>query len=226
MSEVRTEPEAHILAERHREREFVAFGLPLNLQVLGFIEESPRTRYLILMLPAFGLMMQVDNRPLRWLSALVVSAICFDLVRSVNPRWRWSDAGGANRHLFVGRMESLPLRGWLRKTPRDTWPWETYLQQPIWDPNMGQIECDFRYEDSTASAGCETVFRIQRKPKRIPRGIPGDALAKWHGTFRVLADARLHPDTMEALVERFVLKKNDLAARAYLINRELDGGKT
>lgn len=216
---------AELLAARLREREFVAYGLPLNLQVLGFLQSGFDVAAVALL--AIGWLLQMAGLLSKQahLSLLGLTGILVGGHRILRQRywWQWIGPDGSNRHRFVVRPE--PVVWWKHLSvihPNNPDVWTEFLLQPIVDPHLGELRCDFHSSDASAWRENEVVFRIQAKPQQIPKKVERNSLRTWKGERRVLADPLLHPDTIEALVERYVLSGNETAMRNYKINRHFE----
>ncbi|MBV6458280.1 MAG: hypothetical protein HONBIEJF_01406 [Fimbriimonadaceae bacterium] len=219
-------PEAlQLLAEKLREREFAAYGLPLNLQVLGYLGSAiplPALYALVLffILHVFGIVLR---HPYVGFFGLTGEIFCLYWIITRRKRLLWIGVDGSNRHPFAVHAE--PVAWWRHLAVvhlTNEVVWTEFLVQPIMDPNLGELQCNFIKDEPAAWSGQELVFRIQNKPTQLPAKVEPASLKAWKGERRVLADPRLHPDTVEALVERYVLTRDEGAKRNYMINRHFE----
>lgn len=126
--------------------------------------------------------------------------------------FRWVNADGTNSHHFVSpapmRMAAFEVRI------------HSFRNEEIDDPHLGTLATLYTEKTWTAKLGEEKVFEIRRirGHKRLKALAANPALKGMR--LEVRADLRLHPDTIERLVEKFVTGQDPRQVQGYVRAQE------
>lgn len=133
----------------------------------------------------------------------------------------WVDADGGNRHRFRPSGYRAVLHGTAASFEAAK---SNFEKESFEDPKLGEIRCDYGNERWQATAQGVTVFTIRKLWKDSDlaeiEGRPSTAGMR----MEVLSDPRLHPDTIERLVEKFAAS-HDRRQQLGFVSEFVDTGK-
>ncbi|MBV6458282.1 MAG: hypothetical protein HONBIEJF_01408 [Fimbriimonadaceae bacterium] len=132
---------------------------------------------------------------------------------SSRDRCVWVDANGKNRHSFRPRQYRSSVVLDLTTSQKAK---ADFRQERFTDPHVGEIQCDYGEERWQALAGGQVVFMIRKIWKDSELAAVEGCLSTVGMRHAVLADPRLHPNTVERLVEKFAVAHHHSQINGYI----------
>ncbi|MBV6458281.1 MAG: hypothetical protein HONBIEJF_01407 [Fimbriimonadaceae bacterium] len=130
-------------------------------------------------------------------------------------RFRWVDAKGDNPHDFVSRAPVKTVWAVIDQRRLD----EGYRNEVLTDPYLGPLQSLYTNKTWSARAGDRKVFEVRRLRGRRKLAALADRPAFDGVRFEVVADPRLHPDTVERLVEKFATGHDQRQVYGYVLSK-------
>jgi len=131
------------------------------------------------------------------------------------PRFRWVNPDGSNSHEFVSHTPPKSPWSLLDQSRLDG----DFRNEIISDPNLGNLKTLYTPKTWVAKLLGQKVFEVRRirGRRRLEAVAANPELAGVR--FEVVADPRLHPDTIERLVEKFATGQDQRQVYGYVLAR-------